>query len=421
MGEVDPRPSYHNTSHIWPVGYRSSWHDKITGSLFVCDVSDGGDGGPVFKVQRYPCSTQPIPIGATVLSRSSFSTNNNKTDTTSDMDDHEDIDVQMIFSDSSPPQLDFNTLYGVGTALDDVSNFQPICGLQTDSTCISQNLRKSPTNNGRMGDDIGEFFVEGRSSSSVWKMVSQNLVRACHEVYEQTGVCKFCCSHDQYGCWSSCLVLENVEAIESTDSLSKFCHMSGPFNVPRDIQSPDELTTSCEALVKWLDQDRFGLDAEFVQEIIEQLPGACACSDYKFLNKRSDNSKLLTFGGGFLLAKRKSDAQGEKEPDSMFGGCKKPRKQVIENPLLKDFFPPGKPLSSNLPTDLIGDVLQVWDIVTIKYHKHLEQFNGMILKLGCIFLLLLFYLSSPGSYYGASLKFWDWKNLYHLRNLKRTL
>ncbi|KAI3901278.1 hypothetical protein MKW92_051247 [Papaver armeniacum] len=29
LGKVDSRPSYHDRSHIWPVGYRSSWHDKV--------------------------------------------------------------------------------------------------------------------------------------------------------------------------------------------------------------------------------------------------------------------------------------------------------------------------------------------------------------------------------------------------------
>ncbi|RZC80953.1 hypothetical protein C5167_043545 [Papaver somniferum] len=34
LGKVDSQPSYHDRSRIWPVGYRSSWHDKVTGSLF---------------------------------------------------------------------------------------------------------------------------------------------------------------------------------------------------------------------------------------------------------------------------------------------------------------------------------------------------------------------------------------------------
>ncbi|KAI3834975.1 hypothetical protein MKW92_016049 [Papaver armeniacum] len=29
LGKVDSRPSYHDRSRIWPVGYRCSWHDKV--------------------------------------------------------------------------------------------------------------------------------------------------------------------------------------------------------------------------------------------------------------------------------------------------------------------------------------------------------------------------------------------------------
>ena len=33
LGKIDSRPSHHNSSLIWLVGYKSSWHDKIIGSL----------------------------------------------------------------------------------------------------------------------------------------------------------------------------------------------------------------------------------------------------------------------------------------------------------------------------------------------------------------------------------------------------
>ncbi|KAF2286622.1 hypothetical protein GH714_022966 [Hevea brasiliensis] len=267
VGEVDPRPSYHCSSQIWPVGYRSSWHDRITGSLFVCDISDGGDCGPVFK---------------------------------------------MIFSDHSPPHLDFNILTGVATSLDEVSNLQGIDGLQSNSYHVPQGIGKAAISNRRPGDDIGEFLVQGRSSSST------------------------------------------VEAIESTDALAKFGHMSYPLCIPLHVESNDELTTSCEALLKWIGQDRFGLDVDFVQEIIELLPGVHSCSEYTFLNKRSEKSKLQTVGNGFLLAKRKDDVQSEKETYNILKGCKNHKKQ-----LLKEFCPPGKPLSSKLPTVLVGDVLQL--------------------------------------------------------------
>uniref|UniRef100_A0A2N9IQA2 PHD-type domain-containing protein n=1 Tax=Fagus sylvatica TaxID=28930 RepID=A0A2N9IQA2_FAGSY len=366
VGEVDPRPSYHNPCQIWPIGYRSSWHDRITGSLFVCDVSDGGDSGPVFKVQRFSCSTQPIPIGSTVISRPGFGLHDAKGKEESDdptafvIIDDEDTNIQMILFDRSPPQLDHNMLSGSGNNSNEVCDFQTMNILQTESNCFPQSHRKCTVENSGVIDNIGEFLVEGRSSVLVWKMVSQTLADACHNVYKQTGLCKFCCKDADPGMWSSCLVTESTKTY---DPLDKFCYISGPINIPCCIQSDDELITTCGALVKWLEQDRFGLDTEFVQEVIEQLPGVHACSEYKFLNERCDISKSQTVGSGFLLGKRKTDLQSEKEADGSLRGCKRSRKQVFEESAMKDCCPPGKPVSLKLPADSIGDVLQSWELL----------------------------------------------------------
>lgn len=374
MGEVDPRPSYHNTSQIWPIGYRSSWHDRITGSLFVCDISDGGDSGPVFKVQRFSCSAQPIPIGSTVISKPGFGLHNAEGKVESDdstafvIIDDDDINIQMILFDHSPPQLDHDMLAGSGNISNEVCNLQTMNSLQTESNCFPQSPRKYTAVNFGVMDNIGEFLVEGRSSISVWKMVSQTLADACRNVYKQAGLCKFCCKDAVPRMWSSCL---HSESTKGDDSLAKFCYISGPINIPCCIQSDDELITTCEALVKWLDQDRFGLDMEFVQEFIEQLPGVHACSEYKFLNERCDISKSQTVGSGFLLVKRKAGTQSEKEEDGFLKGCKRSRKQAFEESVKKDCCPPGKPVSLKLPADLIGDVLQVWVNASFKYHGNL--------------------------------------------------
>ncbi|XP_065874232.1 methyl-CpG-binding domain-containing protein 9-like isoform X2 [Euphorbia lathyris] len=348
LGKVDPRPTYHCASQIWPVGYKSSWHDKVTGSLFVCDVSDGGDCGPVFKVQRYPCTARSIPTGSTILSRPSISTKSRKTESALDINNYEDTNIQMIFSDDSPPRLDLNVSTG-GTALGGVSNFQPKDGLQKPSPFVSKNLGRPGLDSKRIGDDIGEFFVEGISSSLVWRMVSEKLVHFFREMYKQNGVCKFCCRHAYQWC-SSCIIYDDV--MESTDLLTKFCHMSVPFDISHRIESNDELSSTCEALVKWLGQDRFGLDIDFVQELIERLPGVHSFSDYTVLSNRTDKS-LQTVGNGFLLVERKNDAQAEKETN-----CKAPKKK-----LLKGLSPPGKPLGSKLPAALVGDVVQSWELL----------------------------------------------------------
>ncbi|KAK3152374.1 hypothetical protein QOZ80_2BG0158090 [Eleusine coracana subsp. coracana] len=37
LGEIDNRTSYHSSYQIWPVGFTSYWHDRVTGSLFECE------------------------------------------------------------------------------------------------------------------------------------------------------------------------------------------------------------------------------------------------------------------------------------------------------------------------------------------------------------------------------------------------
>ncbi|KAF5935060.1 hypothetical protein HYC85_026189 [Camellia sinensis] len=343
LGKVDPRPSYHNTSQICPVGYRSCWHDKITGSIFVSEVIDGGDAGPIFEVRRYPCSTQPIPISSTVLFLRQKSDSDdghgkvaNDDSTTSGMDDDENLSIQMLLTEDNPPHLE------------DI-DFQNTKSSTTESSCFPHRIVNIIPDAIRLGDSIGEFLVEGRSSSLVWEMASQTLVCACHEVFKRIDRLQFCCKHNMNGM--------NVKAADNIDSLSKFCYLSGPTDIPCLIRSNNEFDRYSEMLMKWLQQDRFGLDVEFVQEILEQLPGVHACSEYKFLNKRNQNSGSQTVRSGFLLARRSNVQDG----NSL--SCKRPRKPLVEDSCLMKSLPLGKPLTAKLPAYLLGDVLQAWEFL----------------------------------------------------------
>lgn len=364
MGKIDSRPSYHNSSLIWPVGYKSSWHDKITGSFFICDVLDDGDSGPIFKIQRFPCSMQPNINASTVLLVPNFIQNDIKNKVGSDnsasfgMADDEDSSIQMIISENDPPNLDYDNLSCPRNGLDGDCYVQTKCTSQIEFSCLKKSSGKLVSSNLTMEDNIGGFLVEASSSSSAWSKVSQTVVHACYEAYKQKGILQFCCKHnlDLVGAPYNIL---NADAAASVGSLAKFFHFCGPISIPCCIKNDSMLNSSCDALMKWLDQDRFGLDVEFVQEIIEHLPGIHACSVYKFLNERTHNSIPQTVRSGFLVAKRKSEMQGGEKSDNLFK-CKRPRKQVVESPTIKYCCPPGKPLSLTLPADLIGDVLQVW-------------------------------------------------------------
>lgn len=344
MGKVDPRPTYHSTSQIWPVGFRSCWHDKITGSLFVFEIVDGGDAGPIFKVKRYPCSTQPIPIGTTVLLRQKSDSKDgrdkepNDDSATSGMDDEESMSIKMMLTEDCPPLMEDVICRKVNSST-------------TESSCFPQSDVNIIPDDAGWVDGIGEFSVEGRSCSMVWDRASQTLLRAFHDVYKNVGILKIFCKHNANEV--------EVKAAENYDSLSKFCYLSGLGAIPPLVQSKSDFDFCSEMIVKWLQQDRFGLDTEFVQEILEQLPGIHGCLDYKFLSERGQNSGSQTVRSGFLLVKRKRDVQGGKGGDGFISSCNRPRKPFVEESDLKKSFPLGKQLSAKLPANLIGDVVQV--------------------------------------------------------------
>ncbi|XP_042500318.1 methyl-CpG-binding domain-containing protein 9-like [Macadamia integrifolia] len=375
LGEVDGRPSYHDTSQIWPVGYQSCWHDKITGSLFTCHVLEGGNSGPIFGVTRHPCSEVPIPDGSTILSRPNLGRSNSKDEaegddpTTFDMAYDDDANIQLILSDPCPPLFEHDFLSCFRSCLSDTSDFHSM-GLTPPFSCVKEKPGECLPKNSGLRDQIGEFSVEGSSTSSVWRMVSQTFVGVCREVFKRTGTIQLLCKHDLDGTCSPCSAAADANAIDVSGSLAKFCSLSPPINIPCTTCSDDELESFCDVLAKWLDQDRFGLDMEFVQEIIEQLPGVQACSKYELLKKRSYYSISHTIGSGLLLSKRKNQVRGEEEAlDDSFRESKRSRKpDVVQDPKFSNRCPPGKPLSSRIPAELVGDVLQVWELLW-RFHE----------------------------------------------------
>ncbi|KAL1828753.1 hypothetical protein DCAR_0208010 [Daucus carota subsp. sativus] len=344
-GKVDQRNSYHDSGHIWPVGYKSCWHDQITGSVFVSDVLEGGDDGPLFKVQRYPCTEQYIPSCSTVVCKRSESDNS-----ISEANDEEYTSMQMLLTEHAPPCLDDNLLSGTPAFKD------PSCqevNRKTSSDWHPQRSRNETSYCAGPGDCIGKFMVEGKSSSSVWEKVASTFLTACREAFKKTGVLQFWCGHN--------VDRSYFKAIKNADLLSKFSRSCGPVNIPHSFESIEDFNASSEMLKKWLQQDRFGLDLEFVQELLEQLPEVRNCPGYIFLDKRSPKSILQTVGTGFLVAKRMSDAPVKKKSTTFIKTCEARKKKAIEDFEIRARRPLGKPFCSKLPVKLIGDVLQVWE------------------------------------------------------------
>ncbi|KAJ7564901.1 hypothetical protein O6H91_02G038800 [Diphasiastrum complanatum] len=59
LGAADSRSSYHDETHIWPVGYRVTWHSPQFCSFFIGEVLEGGMSGPIFRITRRSCCTVP--------------------------------------------------------------------------------------------------------------------------------------------------------------------------------------------------------------------------------------------------------------------------------------------------------------------------------------------------------------------------
>ncbi|KAL5793156.1 hypothetical protein ACOSP7_001750 [Xanthoceras sorbifolium] len=364
LGHIDVRPSYHNVSLICPVGYTSCWHDKITGSLFICEVLDGGDSGPIFKVKRCSCSAFTVPNGSTILFQPNprqFSDHHNEqnVDMTSYCKDHDnDVSIQIILSDPFPP-MENDILACLGGSSNETCNVHTFDASLLEASAVHDHSGNLLSSNMGLRDEIGEISVEDRSSSSAWRMMSKKFVDACSEIYKRKGAFKLSCKHIENGRGSPNWVMMDEKSKMRFTSLEKFCGSPVSFSIPSKFQGVSELDKLADVLSKWLDQDRYGLDTEFVQEIVEQLPGAEACSRYEFLKDRSYYSTSLTVGNGLLMKKRKGGVECKEEvSDGSFGRSKKPR--LVED---HDRCPPcGKPLCSSLPPQIVGDFYQVWEL-----------------------------------------------------------
>ncbi|CAL5370051.1 unnamed protein product [Camellia sinensis] len=361
LGKVDTKLSYHNGNQIWPVGYKSCWHDKITGSIFICDVSDGGGSGPIFKVSRCSCSIMSMPNGSTVL----FTPNVGQLVCENKKNDYDEYcSVQILLTDASSP-MENDILLCPGSSSDKSFSVQTSNCLLLGSDPFSEGFRNVLPNTSVLSEEIGEFSVEESSSSSAWRMVSKKFVDACRQIFMQRGTLKLFCEHVENG--TSLTFCDHIdEKDEGHTSLARFFGSSCSIKIPSVIQDDSELDTVFKVLAKWLDQDRFGLDVEFVQEIIEQLPGVPACSQYVFLAERSGHSSFVTVGNGLLLVKTKDGIQAKDEEalDGLFRGCRRARTEMVEDPVLESPHPPpGKPICSKLPSEIVGDVLQVWEFL----------------------------------------------------------
>ena len=366
LGKVDTRPSYHDANLIWPLGFKSCWHDKITGSVFISEVLDGGDSGPVFKVKRLSCSTFPIPNSLTVLFRKHAERLSGSVDEEGyEMTCDNYGSIQMILSDSCPP-MENDILSCLNICSRGDTEVQTSNKLWHDACSNHEN--SEPVLSCEMGmiDEIGEFSAVENSSTLAWKRVSQKVVHAFCELLKQKGTSEYLCKHIRSDGGFPNYVTKNENSKESYTSLDKFSSSPVTSGIPSLIETDKELDTCKDLLERWLDQDRFGLDVDFVQEILEQLPGVQTCSQYQMLNQRRSCSSAITVGNGLLLLKMRSGSEGkEKDTYGLFGKSKKAK--LVEGHAMNDHRrPAGKKLCLKVPSELVGDVYQVCMLLAIR-------------------------------------------------------
>lgn len=367
MGEIDNRTSYHNSYNIWPVGFTSYWHDRVTGSLFECEVCDGGNFGPLFRVRRLPCSVFQLPDASTtvcpnIVRKADTVEPKESSGVIEDTANNTDDNISMLLSDFSETNQDF-----LSCLSKDVEDKESLgCSdAQTSNMAVPAAMSQSGssswalTKGANLHDKIGEFTFEGTTPSSVWRMISCAMMEACEKMYKEHGHLVLFCSHSSekpsfdYGS-----AYQNIDG--PCNLLARFCSSNGP-RVPRFIEKENDVESSCALLKEWLYQDRIGFDLEFVQEIVESLPKSRACSNYQFLRNRTGFNSSLTMASGTLLAVNKSspsngDVISYGKHGSIVTG---PHDHALPSSFSIRELPPGNLLSRRLPPELAGDVFQV--------------------------------------------------------------
>lgn len=331
----------------------------------MCEVSDGSSG-PIFKVTRSSCSKSSVPIGSTVLScqkiAEMFEQNIDKRiDRRDSTEEHEDdTSVEILLLDPDPPCGD-----DILSCLGDNSYSKTVNCFDLGVGSSHRDFESILSYSQEHGDEIGDLVVEEDSLFVAWKKVSQKLVDACSEILKQKGSLNFLCKHGDQETrkinWDVMNEKDNVIV-----SLSRFCCSLAPPSVIFAERDKSEIATLAEALSRWLDQDRFGLDADFVQEMIEHLPGAESCSNYRSLKSRSSSSACATVAEGVLVVKQKG---GENVKEEVFCEISKKAKKPKLNGEhgVRNARPPtGRPMCLRLPPGLVGDFLQVLEHVVLK-------------------------------------------------------
>ncbi|KAJ7970823.1 Methyl-CpG-binding domain-containing protein 9 [Quillaja saponaria] len=240
LGKADGRPTYFDVNLICPIGYRSCWHDKITGSLFKCEALEGYDSGPIFKRSGVPALNFLIQLGQVFFSTENLGQFVSQTNGESqskgyviiDLDDiidekdcDDDGSIQLFLSDPVPNE---NFIFScLASSSDKAFDAQTSDTLQPIASLINGKTRYLLSDGLGLIGEIGVISVEEQSSSSAWRIMSQEVSNVCNGICKWKEILMFFCKHVDH---ETCLLRLQNEA--SSTSLSKFCGLPGSVSIP---------------------------------------------------------------------------------------------------------------------------------------------------------------------------------------------
>lgn len=316
LGVVDLRPGYNSDNVVWPVGYRCSWHDGVTGSICISEVVDGGRLPPIFRVTRRSCNVSLDSCDDGRYPKESVSENPDKSGIEVRLEAEKtgtksELNLNHVYDEED----ELSMLQGTLTSFTDGDLCVPIArdnysqldlneatcpgsiALEKGST-MELNHQPKRTLQGE-GDEIGEIVVESSSSWGAWRLLAEQVVKRAAELYGKGSL--------QLGCKHVESSLLSALGLNVSNSAEGKLHDAQFF---------------FSKLYDWMGQDRFGFNIPVIQKYLEaqkaklQLLRPTPPTGLPVCQKVSAN-----FVGDLLqiweFLCRFSDILGQKEPPSL--------------------------------------------------------------------------------------------------------
>ncbi|MCO5559923.1 hypothetical protein L7F22_013527 [Adiantum nelumboides] len=260
LGVINLQPGYYNDHFVWPVGYRCSWHDGVTGSICRSEVIDGGHSSPIFRVKRTSCNVSDLCNNPKedLLQNSKESCMEvcqeaqAKSEAITNLVYDEDDEISML-------QGALASFLGedVRISLESNENNNGCLGStalqsanQVEGMFLKLEARKCVTSTEAKNDEIGDIVVESSSSWGAWRLLAEQVVSRAARLYER-GSFQLGCKH-----------------VESSLLSALGLNISNSLEGPTQGRLHDAQFFFSK-LSEWMGQDRFGFSIPVIQKYFE--------------------------------------------------------------------------------------------------------------------------------------------------------